>query len=95
MKRLQTPILQVNADFVSMTFILPTGVGKTSRGTMVKRSEKILRHLRTESALSENALAEIMGVSSRAVEKQIDLLKKEGYSRRFGPAKGGYYQVLE
>jgi len=34
-------------------------------------------------------------VSSRAVEKQIDRLKKAGNLRRIGSAKGGYWQVLE
>jgi len=62
---------------------------------MEKSSEKILRHLRAEPTLSAKALAEKMGVSSRAVEKQIDLLKKEGHLRRVGSAKGGHWEVLE
>jgi ATP-dependent DNA helicase RecG len=60
-----------------------------------KSSEKILRYLRVEPTLSAKQLAEKLGVSSRAVEKQIDLLKKVGRLRRIGPAKGGHWQVLE
>ena len=69
------------------------GVG--SEKSSEKSSEKILRHLRAEPTLSAKALAEKLGVSSRAVEKQIDLLKKEGSLRRIGPAKGGYWEVIE
>jgi hypothetical protein len=32
-------------------------------------------------------------MSSRAVEKQIGLLKKTGKLRRHGSAKGGYWEV--
>jgi ATP-dependent DNA helicase RecG len=60
-----------------------------------KSSEKILRHLRTEPTLSAKALAEKLDVSPRAVEKQIDQLKKEGSLRRIGPAKGGHWEVIE
>ena len=100
---LAAPTLKVNADFVTMTFVLPSGADKTPVKTGVigseksseKSSEKILHHLRSEPTLSAKALAEKLGVSSRAVEKQIDLLKKEGSLRRIGPAKGGHWQVLE
>jgi ATP-dependent DNA helicase RecG len=34
-----------------------------------------------------------MNISSRAVEKQIGLLKKNGKLRRIGPAKGGRWNV--
>jgi len=100
---LAAPTLKVNADFVTMTFFLPSSADKTPVKTGVigseksseKSSEKILHHLRSEPTLSAKALAEKLGVSSRAVEKQIDLLKKEGRLRRIGPAKGGHWQVLE
>jgi predicted HTH transcriptional regulator len=69
------------------------GVG--SEKSSEKSSEKILRHLGAEPTLSAKQLAEKLGISARAVEKQIDLLKKEGSLRRIGPAKGGHWQVLE
>jgi len=100
---LAAPTLQVNADFVTMTFVLPSGTQKTPGETLVigseksseKSSEKILHHLRAEPALSAKALAEKLRVSSRAVEKQIELLKKAGSLRRIGPAKGGHWEVIE
>lgn len=105
---LSTPTLKVNADFVTMTFILPATMerkkregsagetpGKSSGKSSEKSSEKILHHLRATPTLSAKALAEKLGVSSRAVEKQIDLLKKEGSLRRIGAAKGGHWEVLQ
>jgi len=35
-----------------------------------------------------------IGISPRAVEKQIAKLKKSGRLRRIGPAKGGHWEVL-
>ncbi|WP_095646851.1 HTH domain-containing protein [Pseudomonas indica] len=58
-----------------------------------KSSEKILALLRAEPWLSARALAERLGVTSRAVEKQIGRLRDQGRLRRIGPAKGGYWQV--
>ncbi len=38
-------------------------------------------------------LAEAIGVSAKAIEKQIALLKKEGQLERIGPDKGGYWKI--
>ena len=84
---LTAPHVQVGADTVSITFALPTQPKKE------KSSDKILELLKRQPALSANALAEKMNISSRAVEKQIGLLKKNGKLRRIGPAKGGRWNV--
>ena len=101
---LAAPTLKVSDDFVTMTFELPASLvrsknGGTSEQTLgkssAKSSEKILRHLHETPTLSAKVLAEKLGLSSRAVEKQIDLLKKAGLVRRVGPAKGGHWEVFE
>ena len=58
-----------------------------------KSSEKILEFLKREPSLSAKALAEKMHLTSRAVEKQIGLLKKTGKLRRIGLSKGGYWTI--
>jgi ATP-dependent DNA helicase RecG len=78
---------QGGADTVSISFALP------SVPIQEKSSEKILEFLKKEPNLSAKALAENMNITSRAVEKQIALLKKTGKLRRIGPAKGGYWLV--
>jgi len=39
-------------------------------------------------------LSEILGVSTTAVENNIQYLKAHGYVKRHGPAKGGNWEVL-
>ncbi|MDP3512428.1 MAG: ATP-binding protein [Sulfuritalea sp.] len=72
-----------------------TTIEQTPEKSSEKSSEKILHHLKGDPNLSAQALAEKLGISSRAVEKQINLLKKEGRLSRIGPAKGGYWKVVE
>jgi ATP-dependent DNA helicase RecG len=88
---LTAPHVQVGADTVSITFALPTQPKQEKSSE--KSSEKILELLKRQPALSANALAVKMNISSRAVEKQIGLLKKNGKLRRIGPAKGGHWNV--
>jgi ATP-dependent DNA helicase RecG len=86
---LAAPQLQVGADTVSITFALPSV--PIHEKSSEKSSEKILEFLKREPSLSAKALAEKMHLTSRAVEKQIGLLKKTGKLRRIGPSKGGYW----
>ena len=39
-------------------------------------------------------LAEALGVTTRAIEKQISKLQENEKIKRIGPAKGGYWQVI-
>lgn len=96
--------LKVSDDFVTMTFDLPDSLVRSKNGGILeksleksseKSSEKILRSLRETPTASAKVLAEKLGISSRAVEKQIELLKKAGFVRRVGPAKGGHWEVVE
>jgi ATP-dependent DNA helicase RecG len=59
-----------------------------------KSSEKILLLLGAEPELAAREIAQRIGISPRAVEKQIAKLRKEGRLRRIGPAKGGHWEVL-
>ena len=59
-----------------------------------KSSEKILILLRAEPELAAREIAQRIGISSRAVEKQIAKLRQEGRLRRIGPSKGGHWEVL-
>jgi len=58
-----------------------------------KSSEKIRIMLKAEPGLTAKEVAKRLEISSRAVEKQIAKLRKEGLLRRIGPAKGGYWEV--
>ena len=60
-----------------------------------KSSEKILGLLRKSPTLTAREVAQQLGISQRAVEKQIDKLKRAGSLCWVGSDKGGYWEVLE
>ncbi len=60
-----------------------------------KSSEKILALLKTTPKLAAREIADALGITQRAVEKQIAKLREEGRIRRIGPAKGGHWEVSE
>ena len=59
-----------------------------------KSREKILDLLREHPEYSTARLAEQIGVTSKAVEKQLARLKAEGLVQRIGPDKGGRWEVI-
>ncbi len=60
-----------------------------------KSSEKILTILTDNAQLSARELAVKLEISSRAVEKLITSLKKQGRLRRVGTTKGGHWEVMK
>jgi len=55
--------------------------------------EKIMAIMRSNPAVSINAIAGGIGITTRGVEKSIRELKKAGMVDRRGAAKGGYWVV--
>ena len=60
-----------------------------------KSSDKIIALIRNNPKLSAREIAGRIGISPRAVEKQIAASKKGGRLRGIGPAKGGYWELIE
>lgn len=65
-----------------------------SEKTSEKTSEKIMGIIRTNKTVSARQLAEILGLTQRAIEHQIALLRQKGFLKRIGPAKGGYWEII-
>jgi len=59
-----------------------------------KTEDKIIAIARKSPSVSIPQIAEILGISTRTVEKQIRQLKQAKRHRRIGPAKGGHWQVV-
>ena len=59
-----------------------------------KSREKILQLLKDHPTYSARKLAEVLGITPKAVEKHLAKLKAEGLIRRDGPDKGGSWTVL-
>lgn len=60
-----------------------------------KSSEKILGLLKVNPQLSAREIADLIGITQRAVEKQISRLRDENRIRRVGPDKGGHWEVIQ
>lgn len=58
-----------------------------------KSSEKILALIKENKSISAREMAGIIGISQRAVEKQLAILRKKEIVKRVGGAKGGYWFV--
>jgi ATP-dependent DNA helicase RecG len=68
--------------------------GDNSKNTETQSSVKILQLLAEERTLAAHEIAETLRLTTRAVEKQISNLQKNGRLRRIGPDKGGHWEVL-
>jgi ATP-dependent DNA helicase RecG len=82
------PLLRYKWDnFV--TAIFPLEEEKLS----VKTSVKIIEIISDSPNITIPELSEIIGVTERSVERNLQKLQKEGKIKRIGPDKGGYWQV--
>ena len=71
--------------------------GKKKRPTGEKKQksrEKILQQLKDHPTYSARKLADVIGITAKAVEKHLAKLKSEGLIKREGPDKGGSWIVL-
>ncbi|MCE1180858.1 MAG: winged helix-turn-helix transcriptional regulator [Rhodocyclales bacterium] len=59
-----------------------------------KTEDRILQMLRDDPRHSVQQLGDALGISKRAVLKQIEKLKQQGRLSRIGSAKGGHWEVL-
>ena len=60
----------------------------------LKSREKILSILEEHPDYSARKLAEVIGITQKAVEKHLPKLKAEGLIKRDGPDKGGKWVVI-
>ncbi|PKP60679.1 hypothetical protein CVT91_04620 [Candidatus Atribacteria bacterium HGW-Atribacteria-1] len=74
-------------SFFTATFQRPKTVEKTR--------EKIIDLIKNNPKITTVELAEILEITVKGVEWNIKKLKEKGIVRRIGPAKGGYWKVVE
>jgi predicted HTH transcriptional regulator len=63
------------------------------RKTSEKTSEKILTEIRNNRNVTIAELSELVGVTTRSVERNLKRLQESGLLERIGPAKGGHWVV--
>lgn len=74
-----------------------TGSEKSSETTKSsqKSSQKIEELMQADPAITIADLVRSVGITDRAIKKQIEKLKVQGRIRRIGPDKGGHWEVVE
>ena len=67
---------------------------KTKLGSE-KSSEKIIQLMMTKANITIKEISEQIGLSTRAIEKNISKLKAENRIERIGGDKGGQWKIIE
>jgi ATP-dependent DNA helicase RecG len=75
--------------------ILMASSPKGSPKSSSKTEDRILELIRQDPYLTTEVMGRILGITKRAVLKQVNKLKTEHRLRRVGPARGGYWEVIE
>ncbi len=58
-------------------------------------SQKIIELINENKSITTEDMAIHIGISRRAIAKQITKLKEEGIIEHIGPDKGGYWNLLK
>jgi len=66
-----------------------------SQKSSQKSSQKILNLMQQNPAITIHELAEEIGISDRAIKRQITRLKEQGQLIRIGADRGGHWQVID
>ena len=62
---------------------------------LVENQKKVLELISNDAYISKKKMAEILGISTTAVDKNIETLKEKGLLRRIGSAKAGHWQIIK
>ena len=68
---------------------------RSSQKGSQKSSQKILSLITENTQITTQEMANLLGISRRAVAKQLANLQTEGIVKRVGPDKGGHWEINE
>lgn len=88
-----TVIVQRSTEKSSGKAAVSRGKRASQQESSGKSSGKILKLLADTPDMTIPQLAKELGLSTRAVEKQIAKLQQDNQLKRIGPARGGHWQV--
>lgn len=60
-----------------------------------KTTQKIIYLIKENPTITREELSKILGITSDGIKYHLTNLKKKGFLKRVGPAKGGYWEVTE
>lgn len=87
----------VENDIFRFILPLPTleQAGETPVEFSGKTSGKIVATIRETPSITIPELSQLIGVTERSIERNIQTLQAIGRIRRVDPAKGGHWEVIE
>lgn len=83
-------------NFIRMIFPIKSSLKDTHLGDLSqKMSEKIVALIKMNLFVSMATMAQIIGKSSRTIEREIAKLKKSNRVKRIGSDKGGHWEIID
>ncbi len=83
----------VTIPFEKISLVVGDKVGDKERN-LNPTHELILKEMRNNPNITQPQLMEIVGIGKTAIQNNISFLRKNGYIKRMGSNKNGYWQVL-
>ena len=68
---------------------------KVGNKPLSKNRELILKEMRNNPNITKQQLSTLLGISTTAIDKNINYLKLNNYIKRIGENKNGYWKVLD
>jgi ATP-dependent DNA helicase RecG len=79
---------------VSKTDVTESVTENVTETTTNKRGELIISLLKSNNNLTIDEIAEKLNITRHTVIRDIEKLKNNKLIKRIGPAKGGYWQII-
>lgn len=92
LKAYSSEVFGFTENFLRITFVYQQ---KSSGKSSGKTEDQIIMIIMQNPDITIPEIAAALGLSTRAIEKQISKLKDEGKLIREGPAKGGRWRVMK
>jgi len=89
------PVPEYKYDFSGFLLEFNVSSHNVPEETSVKTSVKILEAIKSNDQITIPELAEIIGVTTRSIERNMQNLQQEGKLVRIGPDKGGHWKIIE
>jgi ATP-dependent DNA helicase RecG len=68
---------------------------KTPLKILTGLEKKVLNAINNDTSISRTGIARTLNISPDTVKEYLERLKRKGVIKRIGPAKGGYWEVIE
>ncbi len=89
------PVPEYRYDFSGFFLEFNVSNHNQSVKTSEKTSEKILELINSNNQITIPELAGEIGMTERSIERNIQKLQQNGKLVSVGPAKGGYWKIIE